>query len=87
MNAELTDVRTAEYLPDHADMARNWVETSRETPESTYMENAVEYHILPQSGGFAVRITFPHNAIHRIGGFKTEDDAKQWIAEARNRMG
>jgi hypothetical protein len=62
------------------------VEMWRQTTDGSDMENPVEYKILPQSGGFAVRITFAHNSIHRIGGFKTEDEARQWICEARSRV-
>ncbi len=43
----------------------------------------VQYHVLPQTAGFTVRIISPQNFIHRVGGFETEGDAHMWIGEAR----
>lgn len=42
----------------------------------------IQYNVLPQADGFTVRIISPQNSIHRVGGFKTEDDAQMWIGEA-----
>ena len=42
-----------------------------------------EYNIYGQPGHFTVNFISPHNSIHQISGFKTEDDAQAWIAEAK----
>jgi hypothetical protein len=42
-----------------------------------------EYEIFSDGGVFAVRFNSPFNSIHRMSGFKTEDDAQAWIAEAK----
>ncbi len=45
------------------------------------------YNILGQPGFFTVNFTSPLNSLHQISGFKTEDDAQAWIAEARRLVG
>jgi hypothetical protein len=51
--------------------------------EKSRKESELQYHIVPQTDSFTVRIIYPQNSIHRVGGFKTEDDAQAWIGEAR----
>ncbi len=47
------------------------------------VDRSVQYHILPQADGFTVKIIYPQNSIHRVGGFKSENDAQIWIGEAQ----
>jgi hypothetical protein len=42
-----------------------------------------EYNVYGQAGCFTVDFTSSYNSIHQISGFKTEDDAQAWVAEAR----
>ena len=43
----------------------------------------IQYHVIPQAEGFAVRIISPQNSIHRVGGFETEGEAQMWVGEAQ----
>jgi hypothetical protein len=40
-----------------------------------------DYSVLPRGSEFSVRVIFPQNTIHLIGGFKSEADARLWIEE------
>ena len=42
-----------------------------------------EYEIASTGGVYAAKFNSPYNSIHRMNGFKTEDDALAWIAEAK----
>jgi hypothetical protein len=46
-----------------------------------------QYTICGQPGYFTVNFTSPHNAIHQITGFKSEDDAQAWIEETKRLVG
>ncbi len=41
-------------------------------------------NITAQAGYYAVNFVLPHNAIHQITGFKSEHDAKTWVAEVKH---
>ncbi|MGD0104713.1 MAG: hypothetical protein ABSC06_11820 [Rhodopila sp.] len=44
---------------------------------------SAEYAIYGQPGDFTANFRSPYNSIHQISGFKTEDDARAWIAETK----
>jgi hypothetical protein len=46
-----------------------------------------DYIIHGHVGYFTVSFTSPFNSTHQISGFKTEDDAQSWIAEAKLLIG
>jgi hypothetical protein len=46
-----------------------------------------DYIICGHTGYFTVSFTSPFNSTHQISGFKTEDDAQCWIAEAKLLVG
>jgi hypothetical protein len=46
-----------------------------------------QYKIGGQPGCFTVNFTSPYNSIHQISGFKSEDEAQAWIAEAKLLIG
>jgi hypothetical protein len=48
---------------------------------------ASEYNIYGQAGYITVNFKSPYNSMHQISGFKTEDDAKAWIAETKAMIG
>jgi hypothetical protein len=51
--------------------------------ERTSTAAAERYHIYGEPGYFTVNFTSPHNSLHQISGFKTEEDAHAWIAETK----
>ena len=57
------------------------------TDEAGKTETDIRVDHCPQAGGYTVRIISPFNSIHRVGGFKTADDAQTWIGEARILIG
>ena len=46
-----------------------------------------EYNIVGQAGYITANFRSPYNSMHQISGFKTERDARAWIAEARLLIG
>jgi hypothetical protein len=46
-----------------------------------------EYNIYGKAGYITVAFKSPYNSMHQISGFKTEDDAKAWIAETKAMIG
>ena len=41
------------------------------------------FNIYGRPGCFTVNFRSPHNALHQISGFKTEDDAQSWVKTRR----
>jgi hypothetical protein len=46
-----------------------------------------EFNIYGGMGCFTVDFPSPYNSIHQITGFKTEDAARDWIAETQILIG
>jgi hypothetical protein len=46
-----------------------------------------QYRIQGQPGCFTVNFRSPYNSMHQISGFKSEDEAQAWIAEAKLLIG
>lgn len=46
-----------------------------------------EYNIYGEAGYITVNFKSPYNSMHQISGFKSEDDAKAWIAETKALIG
>jgi hypothetical protein len=42
-----------------------------------------QYKIGGQPGCFTIHFRSPHNSMHQISGFKSEDEVQAWIAEAK----
>jgi hypothetical protein len=41
------------------------------------------YSITGEAGHYTVKFQSPHNAVHQVSGFKSEDDAQAWITDTR----
>ncbi len=53
-------------------------------PDEQTSNSFIERDITVDGDSFTARFTSPHNTIHQVSGFKSEDEAQAWMAEAQN---
>jgi hypothetical protein len=55
--------------------------------DKSALRPTTEYNIYGQAGCFTINFSSSYNTMHQISGFKTEDVAQAWVAEARLLVG
>jgi hypothetical protein len=55
--------------------------------DKSALRPTTEYNIYGQAGCFTINFASSYNTMHQISGFKTEDVAQAWVAEARLLVG